>query len=118
AQLEAKAAWVEDSLRRIAGIDEPLLEPIVGAESVFHYRNKMEYSFAPGADGALVLGLHRAGRWDEVLQIERCWLTTELGNRTRNTVRDWALEEGLPAYDQGSGEGYLRHLVVREGVNT
>jgi 23S rRNA (uracil1939-C5)-methyltransferase len=117
AQLEAKFAWVEDSLRRIAGIAEPPLEPIVAAEEVFHYRNKMEYSFAPGPDGP-GLGLHRAGRWDEVLDIERCWLTTDLGNRIRNTMRDWARDEHLPAYDQTTAEGYLRHLIVREGRNT
>ena len=52
AQLAAKDAWVVDSLRRIAGIAEPVVEPIVPAEDVFHYRNKMEYSFAPGPDGA------------------------------------------------------------------
>src|ERR1700726_3896465 len=50
AQLAAKQAWVEDSLRRIAGIAEPPLEPIVGAEELFSYRNKMEYSFTPGPD--------------------------------------------------------------------
>jgi 23S rRNA (uracil1939-C5)-methyltransferase len=116
-QLEAKHAWVEDSLRRIAGIADPPLEPIIGAVEQFHYRNKMEYSFAPGEDGP-TLGLHRAGRWDEVLQLERCWLTTDVGNRIRNTVSDWAREERLPAYDQATHEGYLRHLVVREGVNT
>jgi 23S rRNA (uracil1939-C5)-methyltransferase len=123
AQLAAKHAWVDDSLRRIAGIAEPPLEPIVGAEEIFHYRNKMEYSFAPGtpsADttGGPVLGLHRAGRWDEVLDIEHCWLTTDLGNRIRNTMHEWAREERLPAYDQAAGEGYLRHLIVREGRNT
>jgi 23S rRNA (uracil1939-C5)-methyltransferase len=117
AQLAAKHAWVHDSLRRIAGIAEPPLEPIVGAEERFHYRNKMEYSFAPGPDGP-VLGLHRAGRWDEVLGIERCWITTELGNAIRNVVLAWAREERLAAYDQSSAEGYLRHLVVREGRNT
>ncbi|HEY3922726.1 MAG TPA: 23S rRNA (uracil(1939)-C(5))-methyltransferase RlmD [Gaiellaceae bacterium] len=117
AQLAAKHAWVADSLTRIAGIAEPPLEPIVGAVEQFHYRNKMEYSFAPGDDGA-VLGLHRAGRWDEVLQIEQCWLTSDVGNRIRNTMRDWAREERLPGYDQRTHEGYLRHLVVREGVNT
>jgi 23S rRNA (uracil1939-C5)-methyltransferase len=117
AQLEAKHAWVDDSLRRIAGIGDARLEPIVGAVEQFHYRNKMEYSFAPGPDGP-VLGLHGAGRWDEVLEIERCWLTTDTGNAIRNTIRDWAREERLPAYDQGSGEGYVRHVVVREGVNT
>jgi len=117
AQLDAKYAWVEDSLRRIGGIEEPPLEPIVAAEQVFHYRNKMEYSFAPGPDGP-ELGLHRAGRWDEVLPIERCWLTTDTGNAIRNAVRDWAGEERLPAFDQARGEGYLRHLVVREGLRT
>jgi 23S rRNA (uracil1939-C5)-methyltransferase len=117
AQLEAKHAWVEDSLRRIAGIAEPPLEPIIGAVEQFHYRNKMEYSFAPGEDGP-TLGLHRAGRWDEVLPIERCWLTTDVGNRIRNIVSEWAREERLPAYDQATHEGYLRHLVVREGINT
>ncbi len=63
-------------------------------------------------------GLHRAGRWDEVLPIERCWLTTDLGNAIRNAVRDWAREERLLAYDQTTHEGFLRHLVVREGRNT
>ena len=72
AQLAAKQAWVEDSLRRIAGIAEPPLEPIVAAEELFGYRNKMEYSFAPEPDdGPPILGLHRAGRWDEVLGLER-----------------------------------------------
>jgi 23S rRNA (uracil1939-C5)-methyltransferase len=117
AQLEAKAAQVADALRRIGGIADAPLEPIVPAESVFHYRNKLEYSFTQLADGP-ALGFHKAGRWDEVLEIERCWLTTDLGNAIRNAVRAWAREERLPAYDQATGEGYLRHLVVREGRNT
>jgi 23S rRNA (uracil1939-C5)-methyltransferase len=118
AQIAAKHAWVEDSLRRIAGIAEPPLEPIVPAEEIFRYRNKMEYSFAPGPDGRPLLGLHRAGRWDEVLGIEDCHLATELGNRIRNAVEEWGIEERLPAYDQATAEGYLRHLIVREGRNT
>ena len=116
-QLAAKHAWVEDSLRRIAGIAEPVVGPIVGAEDVFGYRNKMEYSFTSTAEGP-ALGLHRAGQWDEVLEIERCWLTTDLGNAIRNTMRDWAREEHLQAYDQAAGTGYLRHLVLREGRAT
>jgi 23S rRNA (uracil1939-C5)-methyltransferase len=117
AQLDAKEAQVRDALVRLAGIPEPTLEPIVPAESPYFYRNKMEYSFTRTEEGP-ALGLHRAGRWDEVLEIQRCWLTTELGNAIRNTVRDWAREERLEAYDQADGTGYLRHLVVREGRNT
>src|SRR5580765_3257154 len=117
AQLEAKAAQVEEALRRIGRVDDPPLEPIVPAESQFHYRNKLEYSFTTTPEGP-ALGFHRAGRWDEVLPIDECLLTTELGNAVRDAVRDWAREERLAAYDQASGEGYLRHLVFREGRNT
>jgi 23S rRNA (uracil1939-C5)-methyltransferase len=77
----------------------------------------MEYSFTRSEEGP-VLGLHRAGRWDEVLDIEKCWLTTELGNAIRETVDAWAREERLDAYNQEDGTGYLRHLVIREGRNT
>ena len=77
----------------------------------------MEYSFTANDDGP-TLGLHRAGRWDEVLEIEKCWLTSDLGNAIRNRMREWAREEKLAAYDQATHEGYLRHLVVREGRNT
>jgi 23S rRNA (uracil1939-C5)-methyltransferase len=117
AQVAAKAEQVRDALTRIGGIAQPPLEPIVPAESVFHYRNKLEYSFTQTPSGP-ALGFHRAGRWDEVLEVDRCWLTTDLGNAIRTAVRDWAREERLEAYDQADGTGYLRHLVVREGRNT
>ncbi len=117
AQVEAKAAQVADSLRRLGGFTDPPLEPIVPAESVFHYRNKLEYSFTQSPAGP-TLGFHQAGRWDSVLEIEKCWLTTDVGNAIRNAVRAWAQEEGLEAYDQEAQTGYLRHLVVREGRNT
>jgi 23S rRNA (uracil1939-C5)-methyltransferase len=117
AQVAAKAEQVEDALRRIGRVADPPLEPIVPAESVFHYRNKLEYSFTQTPEGP-ALGFHRAGRWDEVLDIRRCWLTTDLGNAIREAARDWARAQALEAYDQGEHTGFLRHLVVREGRNT
>jgi 23S rRNA (uracil1939-C5)-methyltransferase len=116
-QVAAKEAQVRDALVRLGGIAEPPLEPIVPAASQFFYRNKLEYSFTRTPEGP-ALGFHRAGRWDEVLEIDKCWLTTDLGNAIRLAVRDWAREEGLEAYSQEDGSGYLRHLVVREGRNT
>ena len=106
-----------DAFTRLGGLIDPPLEEIVPSKSIFHYRNKLEYSFTQHEDGP-TLGFHRAGRWDEVLEIERCWLTTDLGNAVRNAVRDWAREEKLEAYDQEKQTGYLRHLVYREGRNT
>jgi 23S rRNA (uracil1939-C5)-methyltransferase len=116
-QLAEKERQVRDALVRIGRVDDPPLEPIVPARSRFGYRNKLEYSFAAG-DERIELGFHRAGRWDEVVGIDECLLTTDLGNAIRAAVRDWAREERLEAYDQATGEGYLRHLVVREGRNT
>jgi 23S rRNA (uracil1939-C5)-methyltransferase len=116
-QLAQKAQQVRDALVRIGRIADPPLEPIMPAISIYGYRNKLEYSFTASEDG-VELGFHRAGRWDEVIGIEECLLTTDVGNAIRLAVRDWAREEGLEPYDQATGEGYLRHLVVREGRNT
>jgi 23S rRNA (uracil1939-C5)-methyltransferase len=116
-QLAEKEQQVRDALVRIGRIGDPPLEPIVPARSQLGYRNKLEYSFASGEAG-VELGFHRAGRWDEVVGIDECLLTTDLGNAIRLAVRDWAREERLEPYDQATGEGYLRHLVVREGRNT
>jgi 23S rRNA (uracil1939-C5)-methyltransferase len=117
AQLAAKEGQVRDALVRLGGFEEPPLEPCLPALSQYHYRNKLEYSFTQTAEGP-ALGFHRAGRWDQVLPIDECLLTTELGNEIRSAVRAWAREERLVAYDQATGEGYLRHLVFREGRNT
>jgi 23S rRNA (uracil1939-C5)-methyltransferase len=117
AQVAAKEEQVRDALARLGGIADPPVREILPAVEQFHYRNKLEYSFTDTAAGP-ALGFHRAGRWDEVIEVERCFLTTELGNAIREAVRDWARAAGLQAYNQGSAEGYLRHLVVREGRNT
>ena len=58
AQVAEKASQVRDALVRLGGVPDPPLGPAVPAESRFHYRNKLEYSFAPSAEGP-VLGFHR-----------------------------------------------------------
>ena len=117
AQLAQKERQVLDALVRIGRFQEPPLEPILPAASQYGYRNKLEYSFTTGVDG-VALGFHRAGRWDDVVGIDECLLTTDVGNAIRLAVREWAREEQLEPYDQATGSGYLRHLVVREGRNT
>jgi 23S rRNA (uracil1939-C5)-methyltransferase len=116
-QVTEKERQVRDALVRIGRFVDPPLEPIVPAASQYGYRNKLEYSFTSTPEG-VDLGFHRAGRWDEVIGIDVCLLTTDVGNAIRTAVRDWAREEGLEPYDQEAGTGYLRHLVVREGRNT
>jgi 23S rRNA (uracil1939-C5)-methyltransferase len=116
-QVAEKERQVRDALVRIGRFADPPLEPILPAASQYGYRNKLEYSFTASEEG-VDLGFHRAGRWDEVIGIEECLLTTDVGNAIRLAVREWAREERLEPYEQATGTGYLRHLVVREGRNT
>jgi 23S rRNA (uracil1939-C5)-methyltransferase len=116
-QLEHKQRQVEDSLRRIGGLEGFELEPIEPADELWRYRNKLEYSFGR-RDGELVLGFHARGRWDRIVDAEDCLLATEASNAARNRVREWAREEGLRAYDRRARDGLLRNLVVREGRRT
>src|SRR3954451_10723327 len=62
-QLAEKEAQVRDALERIGRFEDPPVEPILPAVEQLRYRNKVEYSFGE-SDGGLVLGFHRAGRWD------------------------------------------------------
>ncbi len=117
AQVDAKAAQVRDAFERLARLENVPIEPMVPARSPYEYRNKLEYSFTETPDGP-ALGFHRAGRWDEVMPVQRCHLTTPRGNAVREAVVGWARSTELDVYDQAAHEGYLRHLVVREGRNT
>lgn len=118
ATLEAKRAQIREHLARIGHLPDVDVRAVDPAAEPFGYRNKMEYSAAPGPEGGLVLGFHRRGRWDEVIDLDACMLATPRGNAVRDTVRAWAVAAGIAGYDQRHQTGQLRHLVVREGVGT
>ena len=67
---------------------------------------------------APALGFHVAGRWDRLMAVNTCHIASPVSNELRRAFERWAREQGLQAYDQRSGAGFLRHLVVREGRNT
>ncbi|MEX0973395.1 MAG: 23S rRNA (uracil(1939)-C(5))-methyltransferase RlmD [Solirubrobacterales bacterium] len=113
-QLIEKRRQVDEALRRIGGLDGFELEEIEPGLEQWRYRNKLEYSFGPGDDGA-ALGFHASGRWDLVVGIDDCRLASERGNAARNEVREWAREETVEPYDRQAGTGTLCNLVVREG---
>jgi 23S rRNA (uracil1939-C5)-methyltransferase len=116
-QLEFKEEQVGDALSRIGRLEGFELDPIIPAVERWRYRNKVEYSFGE-QEGQLVLGFHPRGRWDQVLDIEDCRLSSEATNRAKNDVLEWAKQEGLSAYDPHDHRGVLRNLVVREGRRT
>src|SRR3954470_22883362 len=117
-QLAEKEQQVRDALTRIGGFEDPPVEPIVPAESQWRYRNKLEYSFGENEAGELVLGFHRPGRWDLVDDVDDDVLASARINELRESVKAWAREQGLPAYDRRDNSGFLRNLVVREGRRT
>jgi len=118
AQLDAKTDIVRESLRRIGGRADIDVPRALASPQIFHYRNKMEFSFFAGHDGDVVLGLHTPGTFDRVFDLDACHLMSETSNRIVAWVRDWARRSGLAAYHSRRHEGFWRYLVVREGKNT
>ena len=117
-QLEEKEAQVRDALERIGNFEAPPVEPIVPAEQLLRYRNKLEYSFGEDEQGELVLGFHRPGRFDLIDGVELDILASERVDEVREAVKAWCRQEGLTAWDRESQTGVLRNLVVREGRRT
>jgi 23S rRNA (uracil1939-C5)-methyltransferase len=117
-QLEEKQKQVVEAFERLGGFEAPPIGPIVPAVEQLRYRNKVEYSFGEDESGRLVLGSHRAGRWDVIDELTTDILASERVDEIRNGIADWCREQGVPAYDRGDGSGVLRNLVVREGRRT
>ena len=118
AQLAFKAKQVVDALERLGGLKGIEVRPIIGARETFGYRNKMEFTVTRGATEAMVVGLHEADRYDSVLDIDRCLLQSDRMNALLGEARDFFIERGLTVYEQDSGEGLLRFLMLREGTHT
>src|SRR4051794_8792991 len=117
-QLAVKAEQVQDALTRIGRLEGFELEPIVGAEEIWRYRNKLEYSFGTGDDGELVCGFHAPGRWNDIVPMSDCLLASERSNQVREQVLAFCRAQGFSAWDRRDQRGFLRNLVVREGRRT
>jgi len=92
--------------------------PAIASPRLFHYRNKMEYSFGRDREGHLTLGLHIRGSFDRTFDLHRCHIATPISSEIVAVVRDAARRENLTAYDTRSHTGLLRYLVVREGIRS
>lgn len=114
AQLVFKEKQVRDCLERIGGLGEFAIRPILAAPGQYGYRNKMEFTVAPGP----TIGLHQADRYDVVLDIERCLLQSDSMNALLGELRRETRARALSVYDQASGEGLLRFVSLREGRRT
>lgn len=100
---ESQLKFKEDKVRSLFGE----CSPIIPSPEKHFYRNRMDYAFGQN----FTLGL-RSGRF-EVVNVDKCWLTSEKSNAILNRLRYFASWKKLAAHK----EGIMRHAVIREGIN-
>jgi 23S rRNA (uracil1939-C5)-methyltransferase len=125
-QLFYKQNEVKNHLQRIGKIELPEMEPILGSEKQFFYRNKMEFGFSNARwmtedeikadveyEHKNALGFHIPKMWDKILDISKCHLQADPSNNIRNSIREFAIENNLEFFNPRAHEGLLRTLMIR-----
>ncbi|MGV3489203.1 MAG: 23S rRNA (uracil(1939)-C(5))-methyltransferase RlmD [Tuberibacillus sp.] len=112
-QLKQKTDHVKRAIAA-EGFDANLVQDTIGMDNPWHYRNKMEFTFA--VDGSL--GLHEQGNFRKIISLETCLIAGEKMVEAAMEVAAWAKEYGLKGYDKENHNGLLRHLMVRESFAT
>ncbi len=132
-QLFYKQKQVTDALTRLAKIELPEISKIIPSEKIYHYRNKLEYTFSNkkwltleevnnkelafgegrGEVSRNALGFHIPGMFDKILDIETCYLQDEPSNSIRLEIKKYALENNLSFFDIREQMGLLRNIIIR-----
>ena len=109
-ELRAKRQRIADALERVGHVKLEL-PPVLGAENPDRYRNKVQFPVAEGRRG-LSVGWYRP-RSHDVLDAPDCLLQPRTVTRLRDAFKGWMEDHHVPAYDEGTGRGLIRHLYVR-----
>lgn len=121
AQLCFKEKKVRNHLMRIGGFSEELLdsvmEPIVGMEEPWHYRNKAQFPIGTDREGNPVAGFY-AGRTHYIIPNTDCGLGVPENKEILERVLSYMKENHVPAYDEATGKGLLRHVLIRKGFSS
>lgn len=125
-QLQTKQQQVADALQRIAKVELPPINAIIGSEHTFQYRNKLEFTFSNRAwltaeqlqadityNDRNALGFHIPRGFDKVLDIKQCLLQDDISNQIRLFVRQYAIERGYSFYNIRDNVGLMRTLMIR-----
>jgi len=131
AQAKYKQQQVEEIFTKLGGFSDFEIEPIIPSQNVFHYRNKMEFSFSEkrwltkeeiSKEGILdkdfSLGLHIPKIYDKVLDVDECFLQSESSNKILNFTRDFFKKRNTSIYSTKTHIGYLRNLVIKQASLT
>ena len=121
AQLQFKENKVKNNLVRIGGFDqlfiESVMEPVVGMEKPWHYRNKAQFPVGTDKDGRIITGFY-AGRTHSIIANTDCALGVEENQPILQKVLAYMQNENISAYDETTGQGLVRHILIRKGFTS
>ncbi len=121
AQLAFKENKIRNNLVRIGGFEpafvDSVMEPIIGMDEPFRYRNKAQYPVGSDKEGNPVTGFY-AGRTHDIIANTDCYLGRECNQAILETVLSWMKSQGISAYSEESCQGVVRHVLIREGFHT
>lgn len=116
-QTDMKRTQVVNALQKIGHIDHAPVFETIGMDDPWRYRNKVQIPVAAKEDG-LITGFYRKKSHDIIEGMDRCIITSEVNDRMVEAVRSIAERLGIPAYDEKTHRGVLRHIMVRTGEAT
>ena len=121
AQLSFKQNKVRGNLIRLGGFAadfvDRIMEPIVGMEKPYRYRNKAQFPIGTDRDGQPIAGFY-AARTHSIIPVEDCLLGVEQNRTILDAVLDYMRAEHVPAYDETTGKGLIRHVLIRYGFTS
>lgn len=116
AQLELKRQRVIDALERIGGLKEVLVHATIGMKDPWRYRNKVQYPVGVYKD-KIVLGFYQQGT-HRLVPVSDCLIQPLITNKIALKIRELANEYRLPVYNEKSGKGLLRHVLIKTAYLT
>ena len=117
AQLAMKEEKVRNDLKRIGGFENLEIQAIVPMESPFRYRNKAQFPVGMDRDGNPITGFY-AGRTHTIISNPDCLLGCPENREILNEILDWMKNSRIPAYNEETGKGLIRHILIRKGFAT
>lgn len=116
-QLEFKQRKIENNLKRIGGFTDIPMKPIIGMEKPYHYRNKAQFPMGTDREGRIITGFY-AGRTHEIIPNRDCALGVPVNRDILDIVIGFMETYGIAAYDEQTGKGLVRHVLIRFGFRT
>lgn len=116
-QLEYKENKVRNCLTRIGGFTEFEMEPIIGMEEPYYYRNKSQFPVGRNKDGSVAIGFY-AGRTHSIIDTQHCYIGAKVNTDIISCLRTFIEKYHIEPYDEKSHKGLLRHVLTRVGYST